>query len=135
MIQNSHHSRDTSLLANSCWQSQSQPCHIDWQNKAAHAHRVGPSTNSAKFFSGQNLITALYPLNRRLSGTHSQSELFWGQKNLLPLPRMNRFLSYPSHSLFAVTNILFHLPTATRCFGKWLCSCHQVKQIPSVWSI
>ena len=110
MTQNSHHSQDTRLLANSCLQYQTQPYQIDGQNKAAHAQRAGPSTDSAEFFSGQNLITALYPLNRRLSGTHSQSELFWGQKNLLPLPSINRFLSCPSHSLFAIPHILSQLP-------------------------
>jgi len=112
MTKKSHHSRDTSLLANSCWQYQSQPYQTDGQNKAAHVHRVGPSTNSAKFFSGQNIITAVYPLNRRLGGTHSQSELFWGQKNLLPLSRINRFLSCPSHSLFTIPHILSQLPVA-----------------------
>ena len=71
-----------------------------------HMYRVGLSTNSAKFFSGQNLTTALHPMNRRLGGTHSQSELFWGQKNLPPVPRVNRFLNCPSHSLFAVPHIL-----------------------------
>jgi hypothetical protein len=110
MTQHSCHSFNTSLLANSCWQYQSWPYQIDGKNKAAHVHRVSPYTDSAKFFSGQNLVTALYPLNRSLSGTHSQSELFWGQKNLWPLSRIKRFLSCPSHSLFTIPNMLSQLP-------------------------
>ena len=69
-----------------------------------HMHRVGPFTDSAKFFSGQNLITALYPLMGGSMAPTANMKSFGDRKISCLCPE-----STDSSVVLPITYLLYHM--------------------------